>query len=153
MRGSTVSRSEVQMSDPGHLEVPDPATGVMSAKEIDRLRVIQLVLERRLTRVKAGESLGISARQVSRLCGAFEREGAAGLVSRKRGRVGNRKLPSDVEAQVVDIARRLYQDLGPTLVRQKLAEGHGIKLAKETVRKILSRVGLWLPKTRTFQEK
>jgi hypothetical protein len=42
--------------------------------------------------------------------------------------------------------------LGPTFVRDKLAERHGIKLAKETVRKILSRAGLWLPKTKTSRE-
>jgi transposase len=147
MQGSAVSRSEVQISGSGHLEMADPAVRVMSAKEIDRARVLRLVLERRLTRVQAGESLGLSSRQVARLCGAFRREGAAGLISRKRGRVGNRKLPSDVEAQVVDLTRRFYQDLGPTLVRQRLVEQHGIKLAKETIRKILSRAGLWLPKT------
>jgi transposase len=118
----------------------------MTAKELERLRVIQLVLERRLTRVKAGESLGITARQVARLCVAYQRDGAAGLVSRKRGRVGNRKLPADLEAQVVEHARSFYQGLGPTLVRKELAERHGINLAKETVRKILSRAGLWLPK-------
>ncbi|HEX3697908.1 MAG TPA: helix-turn-helix domain-containing protein [Polyangia bacterium] len=125
----------------------------MSAKEIDRLRVLQLVFQRRLTRVQAGQSLGISARQVTRLCGAFQREGAAGLVSRKRGRVGNRRLPPEIEAQVVALTRQFYQDLGPTLVRQRLAEQHGINLAKETVRKILSRAGLWFPKTAPSQEK
>jgi transposase len=121
----------------------------MSAKEIDRLRVIQRVLERHVTRVKAGELLGISARQVARLCAAFQLYGAAGLVSRKRGRVGNRRLPADIEAQVIELARRFYQGSGPTLVRDKLAERHGIKLAKETVRKVLSRAGLWSPKTKT----
>ena len=125
----------------------------MSAKEIDRLRVIQLVLERRMTRVKAGQMLGLCPRQVTRLCGAYRRDGAAGLVSRKRGRVGNRRLPPDVEAQVVELACRFYQDSGPTLVRERLAERHGINLAKETVRKILSRAGLWLPKVSSSAEK
>jgi transposase len=120
----------------------------MTAKELDRLGVIQLVLARRLKYVKAGTLLGISARQVARLCDAYQRHGAAGLVSRKRGRVGNRKLPADIEAQVVELARRFYQGSGPTLVRDKLAERHGIKLAKETIRKILSRAGLWSPKSK-----
>src|SRR5260221_2092221 len=113
------------------------AARFLSAKEIDRLQVIQLVLERRVTREKAGGLLGIGARQVLRLCGAYQRDGAAGLVSRKRGRVGNRKLRPEVEAKVVELSRRFYQQLGPTLVRDKLVERHGIKLAKETVRKIL----------------
>lgn len=115
----------------------------MSAKELNRLRVVQLVLERRMTRVKAGGLLGIGARQLIRLCGAYRRDGAAGLVSRKRGRVGNRRLPPAVEAQVVELSRRFYRQMGPTLVRDKLAKRHGIKLAKETIRKILSKAGLW----------
>ncbi|HEX3697035.1 MAG TPA: helix-turn-helix domain-containing protein [Polyangia bacterium] len=122
----------------------------LSAKEIDRLRVIRLVSERHLTRARAGGLLGIGVRQVSRLLQAYLRDGAAGLASRKRGRVGNRKLPAAVEARVVALSRRFYRQLGPRLVRDKLAEQHGIKLAKETVRKILSRAGLWLPKTRPF---
>jgi transposase len=124
----------------------------LSAKELDRLRVIQRVLERRMTRVKAGGLLGIGARQVARLCSAYQRDGAAGLASRKRGRVGNRKLPAAIEAQVVELAGRFYQQSGPTVVRDQLAERHGIKLAKETVRKILSRAGLWSPKPKTSPE-
>src|SRR4051794_33802151 len=48
----------------------------MSAKEVDRLEVIRRVLERRLKRVKAAQILGITARQVRRLCDAYERDGA-----------------------------------------------------------------------------
>ena len=153
MRGSVVSLSELQIAGSGDLAMSEPVALVMSAKELDRLRVLQLVLQRRLTRVQAGQSLGISARQVTRLCAAFQREGAAGLVSRKRGRVGNRRLPAEIQAQVVALTRQFYQDIGPTLVRQKLSEQHGINLAKETVRKILSKAGLWFPKTSSSPEK
>lgn len=158
MRGVSFIPDEMKTPGSGHLETSDsgrsqPGAGEMSAKEHDRLRLIQLVMERRLTRVKAGQSLGITARQVARLCDAYQREGAAGLVSRKRGRIGNRRLPAAVEAQVVEHARRFYQGLGPTLVRKELAERHGINLAKETVRKVLSRAGLWSPKTKTPQER
>src|SRR5688500_7188520 len=118
---------------------------VMSTREIDRLGVVQQILEGRLSRVKAGELLGICAKQVSRLCAAYGRDGAAGRVSRKRGRVGNRRLDQPVEARVVELVREFYEDFGPTLAREKLLERHGIKLAKETVRKILSKAGVWLP--------
>ena len=64
----------------------------MSAKEVDRLEVIRRVLERRLKRVKAAQVLGITTRQVRRLCDAYESEGAAGLVSRRRGRPSNNRI-------------------------------------------------------------
>ncbi len=146
--GSGPQSDGVPAAELGTVDGSAAAATDMSAKEVDRLRVVQRVLERHVTRMKAGELLGISARQVARLCAAYQLDGAAGLVSRKRGRVGNRRLAADVEAQVVELARRFYQGSGPTLVRDKLAERHGIKLAKETVRKVLSRAGLWSPKTK-----
>jgi transposase len=119
---------------------------VMSTQELDRLGVIRQVLEQRLTRVKAGHLLGLSARQVARLCRAYGRDGAAGLVSRKRGRSSNRKLSATIETQVVELVRAHYDDFGPTLVREKLQERHGIKLCVETVRRILLKAGIWLPR-------
>jgi hypothetical protein len=95
---------------------------VMSTKELDRLGVIRQVLERRLTRVKAAELVGLGAQQVSRLCEAYERDGAVGLVSRKRGQASNRRLAREIEGQVVELVRAHYEDFGPTLVREKLLE-------------------------------
>ena len=43
-------------------------TLTMSAKELDRLEVLGRVVERRLTQWQAAEQLGLSLRQVERLC-------------------------------------------------------------------------------------
>jgi transposase len=119
---------------------------VMSTREIDRMGVVQRVLERRLTHVKAGQLLGLGARQVARLCNAYEREGAMGLVSRKRGRASNRRIARETEDRIAQLVRTQYEDFGPTLVREKLHEIHGITVGKETVRRVLVRAGIWLPK-------
>lgn len=58
----------------------------MSGKERERLRVVEAVKERRLTQTQAAVRLSLSVRQVKRLCRAYRRRGAAGLISRKRGR-------------------------------------------------------------------
>ena len=73
----------------------------MSAKEVDRLEIIRRVLERRLKRVKAAQVLGITARQVRRLCDAYEREGAAALVSKRRGRPSNHRLSEEIQRRYV----------------------------------------------------
>jgi hypothetical protein len=39
-----------------------------------------------------------------------------------------------------------YADFGPTLACEKLLERHGITLAKETVRKLMTEAGLWIPR-------
>ncbi len=75
----------------------------MSSKELDRLAVIRKVLEGRPTQLKAGEFIGLSERQVRRLCVAFEKRGAAGLVSGKRGRPSNRRLSEELRSRSVEI--------------------------------------------------
>ncbi|TDQ99572.1 hypothetical protein C7412_103363 [Paraburkholderia silvatlantica] len=67
--------------------------------------------------------------------------GAAGLTSRKRGRTGNRRLDTELAQRVLTIIRDRYADFGPTLACEKLAECHGIWLAKETVRRWMRDAG------------
>jgi hypothetical protein len=120
----------------------------MSAKEVDRLEVIRRVLERRLKRGKAAQLLGITARQIRRLCGAYARDGAAGLVSKRRGQPSNRRLSEDLHRRAVELVRDQYADFGPTLAREKLIEPHGIRVAKETLRKWMAAADIWLPRDR-----
>jgi len=116
----------------------------MSRKEIERLGVIRQVLEGRLRQAKAGQLMGLSARQVRRLCAAYEREGPNGLASRKRGRPSNRRLPEVLQARTTEIVRDLYGDFGPTLAQEKLLEVHGLRVGKETLRKWMAAAGIWV---------
>jgi hypothetical protein len=84
----------------------------------------------------------------SRLCGAYAREGAAGLVSKRRGQPSNRRLSEDLHRRAVELVRDLYADFGPTLAREKLIELHGIRVAKETLRKWMAAAEIWLPRDR-----
>ena len=120
----------------------DAETLTMSAKELDRLEIIGRVVERRLTQRTAADRLGLSLRHVERLCRAFRRHGAAGLVSRKRGHPSNRKLA--VREQAVDLVRGHYSDFGPTLACEKLTEQHGFTLSRETLRRWMTEAGLWV---------
>jgi hypothetical protein len=48
-----------------------------------------------------------------------------------------------LRAEVIGIIRERYPDFGPTLAAEKLAELHGIDLARETVRQWMITAGLW----------
>jgi hypothetical protein len=118
----------------------------MSAQEIDRSDLIRRILERRLTQVKAVEILGINVRQVFRMCRAFERDGLAGLASKKRGRPSNRRLKPDLEARAVALVRERYHDFGPELAHEKLLELHDIRVGRETLRHWRVDAGVWMPR-------
>ncbi|MEX3694264.1 ISNCY family transposase [Paraburkholderia sp. BR14263] len=117
-----------------------------SMHELERVKVIGAVVEGRLRCFQAAERLQLGERQISRLCRRYEACGPAGLVSARRGRPGNRELPVDLRARAVALVREYYADFGPTLACEKLRECHGIRVAKETVRRWMRDAGLWIPR-------
>ena len=115
----------------------------MSKRELDRAGVLQRVLDKRLTQREAARALGVSERQVRRLCKRLAGDGAAGLAHRARGKPGNHRLGEEVREQALRIIFERYHDFGPTLATEKLLELHGLSVSAETVRKWMITTGLW----------
>jgi Winged helix-turn helix len=115
----------------------------MSRTEIDRMSVLQDLAAGRLKVTEAATLMGLGRRQVFRLAKAYAERGPGALVSRKRGRPSNRCYASALRAAAIGIIRERYSDFGPTLAAEKLAELHGIHLARETVRQWMIAAGLW----------
>jgi transposase len=118
----------------------------MSNQEITRLEVMQRLKDKRLTQKEAAQMLGISIRQVKRLWRAYRKEGAKGLVSRRRGKASNNHLGAAVVQQALDLIKEKYADFGPSLAHEKLVELHGLKLSDESVRRLMIAEGIWKPK-------
>lgn len=118
----------------------------MSRREIDRLGTIQAVHERRLKQEHAAEQLGLSIRQVKRLCRQYRDHGAAGLVSRHRGKRPNNAISDTVRIATLALLRERYTGFGPTLAHEKLAECHDVAVSVETVRQWMIEDGLWRAK-------
>jgi transposase len=135
---STRNLAEPAMNEPGLVTI--------SMNELRRVKIIESVVEGRLSGVRAAGQLGLSERQASRLRRRFEAAGAAALVSARRGRPSNRQFSMNLRARVLAIIREHYADFGPTLACEKLCECHGIVLAKETVRQWMRDAGPWIPR-------
>ena len=118
----------------------------MSMQEIDRLKVIQAVVDGNLKPMQAAARLGLTTRQVQRLVNRYREHGASGLVSQKRGRIGNHQLAPGLANQVLTLIRDHYPDFGPTLASEKLREANGLMIATETVRRLMTETGLWIPR-------
>jgi transposase len=120
-----------------------PELVTMSVDELDRMGVIRRVVEGRLPQKQAAVMMGVTARQARRFIVAYKLEGAAALVSKKRGRPGNRRKPADVKERALALVRDLYADFGPTLAAEKLAELHDLVVSRETLRHWMRAIGLW----------
>lgn len=130
----------------GSVTMAGTGTITMSASEIDRLKVVQAVVDGNLKPMQAAQRLGLTTRQVQRLVNRYRDDGAAGIVSRKRGHIGNRQLVPGLANEALALIRDRYSDFGPTLACEKLREVHGLVIAIETVRRLMTDTGLWIPR-------
>lgn len=116
----------------------------MAQWEIDRLHVVRKVLAGEQTWREAGEQLGLSERQVGRLCARVRRQGAKGVVHGLRGRQSNHGFDAERRKQALAILRDpLWEGFGPTFARDKLRSMHGIEVGRETLRRWMMKAGLW----------
>ena len=123
----------------------------MSDGELTRLEVLRDLDEGRLTTEAARQLLALSRRQLFRTLQAYRANGAAGLISRKRGRPSNRKTPDSLRRSALAIVRERYADFGPTFAAEKLAALHEIEISHETLRKWMIADGLWLDRQRRLK--
>src|SRR5512139_2281134 len=121
---------------------------LMSEKEAQRLSVLRRVLDEGLKQAQAAQQLGVSVRQVKRLCRRLRSLGAAGLVSRRRGRPSNRRIDPAQREHYVGLVRAHYADFGPRLTHEYLQREHGFGFSVETLRGWMTAAGLWQAKQR-----
>lgn len=115
----------------------------MSGRERLRLETVRRVDRGDLTLVKAAQVLGLSYRQMKRVCRRFQEEGDVGVVHRHRGRASNRQGDVEKRTRAVELYRTKYSDFGPTLAAEYLSKDDGLEVAVETLRRWLSGAGLW----------
>jgi transposase len=125
---------------------------MLSSDDRDRLKVLHEVEQGHLTQREAGQQLGVSERWIRKLLARIRRQGDAGVVHRLRGRSSNRRITEKQRRWAVKVVKAQYGDFGPTLAAEYLAEKHGIRVSKETLRQWLMEAGLWKARKRQVEE-
>lgn len=115
----------------------------MSTKERERLKVLVRLENGLLTQKIAAEQLSISIRQLQRLLKSYRKEGERSLISLKRGKKSNRRMPDSQRDQIAEIIMKNYPDFGPTFANEKLEEIHKIRVSINSVRNIMIEKGIW----------
>jgi len=115
---------------------------IMSVTELRRVHVLRHTMEQKLTQVKAGTRLGLTARHIRRLIARVAQAGDQGLAHRGRGTPSNRRIPAKVKATVLKLDEQRSGDFGPTLATETLAERHGSTRSDEPLRRWLRARGI-----------
>lgn len=115
----------------------------MSAKEIDRHRLVQELQAGRMTPEEVAEQAIVTVRTVFRWSIAVHKQGIKGLIHGNRGAISPRKVPAKEAAVIIRIVRETYLDCTAALITEKLGEVHGITRDPKTIARILREAKIW----------
>ncbi len=127
---------------------------MMSERDFHRTRGLAQVDDGRLSVQNGANLLAVTRRQMFRLLKTYRTEGGAGIRHKARGKAPNNQIHDAKRDYAVALVKEKYEDFGPTLAAEMLAEQHGFKVSRETLRKWMQDAGLWLSRKqrRTFHQ-
>src|SRR6056297_3459399 len=117
---------------------------MMSERELNRVEVLAQVDDGRLSVDNAANMLSLTGRQIFRLLKRYRQDGASAIRHKSRGRAPNNQFHKAKRDYALGLIKEQYSDFGPTLAAEMLAERHGFKVSRETVRKWMIEDGIWL---------
>jgi hypothetical protein len=118
---------------------------IMSKKELERLKVIHKVIDKRIKQKDAANILSLSVRQIRRITKKVKIHGDIAIVHGNRGRSSKRKFPKEFKSGVIEIVKKKYYDFGPKFASEKLEEIDNKKVSRETLRQWMIEEGIWIP--------
>ena len=104
--------------------------------------VILRAMAKELTWWQAAEIIGISDRSMRRWKQRYEEHGYDGLLDRRRGEPGPKRVPLKMAEEVLQLYGEKYADLNVRHFHEKLREAHGIELSYTWVKLALQGAGL-----------
>lgn len=118
----------------------------MTNKDLDIKNIIDKVLNKEITWVKAWKLLWISDRQVRRKKQKYKLEWAEWLIHKLRWKRSNHKHNPTNYEQIIKLRKEIYHDYNITHFQEKLEEKHDIKISYWTLRNEL--INNWLFKNK-----
>jgi transposase len=119
------------------------ASSVAPQKRMFEAETIQQCVNQGLKQKTAAQMLGLSVRQVQRKVHDYKNNGLECLLIRPVSTKPANALSAEQKEEIIELCKTTYFDVGPLQTSEYLLERHGIKISKETLRKILIETGLW----------
>ena len=120
----------------------------MSSREWQMVSLLERLERGEVTVSEVAASLGRSMRQVQRIRKRVREVGPSGVRHGNRGRSPKHKISEEMRERIVALHRETYAGFNDHHFTEKLAEGEGIEISRETVRRILRARGRGSPRPR-----
>ena len=117
---------------------------LMTARDLEKIKVMHLLEQKRITQRAAAKRLQITDRQIRNLFKRYKELGDKGVISRKLGKPSNHQIPQEIKKEALKLITSKYPQCGPTFTTEKLRENHHLPISIEYVRKLMISNRLWV---------
>jgi len=116
----------------------------LTGMEARRYRIIQNVIEKKVSQIEAAEELEISDRHVRRLVDVVKERGPEGIIHGLVGKPSNHAFEVTKEKEILELWEKTYRPCGLNFTHftEKLNEKEKISVSKEKVRVLLRKNGV-----------
>ena len=119
---------------------------IVTMKDIQRYKVLQDVIEKRITGLKAAEILGLTNVHISRLKKRLSIGGFDALLRKPPATPPNKQVSQEQINKIIKLREEIYYDLNINHFKEKLNEKHNIPYSYSTIRCILVKHNLHQPR-------
>jgi len=102
-------------------------TITLTMEEQKRVEVIQRIFRGEMTMGEAAMVLGVTERHSYRIKARMRKEGLRGVIHGNRGCHSDRKLPTQIERRIVELARGKYRGFNDCHFTENLTEQEGME--------------------------
>ena len=114
----------------------------LTQQDQTRLHVLMDLQADRMTTAEAASALHLTTRQIRTLRRRLEREDAAGIIHRNRGRRPLNACETSLAERVVELWKERYPGFNQVFFTEMLEREEGILLSRSTVRRMLAAKGI-----------
>ncbi|NIO67960.1 MAG: ISNCY family transposase, partial [Anaerolineae bacterium] len=114
----------------------------LSQRRLRQWHLLKMVLERRMTLREASERMEVSYRHAKRLKHVVARDGPRGLIHGNTGKRPANALALELRQKIVALSRTEYALFNDTHFTEKLFSVEGIRIGRETARRIRREAGI-----------
>jgi len=126
---------------------------IMSAKELNRVSVIQNLADGKITQIDAANITGLSTRQIRRLLTDVRTQGIIALVHRSRGKPSHAAKELTLKDKILTLCKTTYSGFGPTLASEMIEERDNLYIHPETLRLWFIEAGIEYNKRKSKQHR
>lgn len=119
---------------------------IVTMKDIQRYKILQDVVEKRITGIVAARIPGITNVHISRLKKRLSTGGFKSLLRKPPPKPPNKQITKEQLHKIIKLRTELYYDLNINHFKEKLNEKHSIHYSYSTIRNILVKYDLHQPR-------